>query len=139
MPIKKEGATTEEMIAFLKECLEPDFGHMMLNFSRTHLSDRHDGFILSYNSVPKGTRGVDVLNTFATPKFSFFTPKNITWNWGESTSKVKVEHFSGSMYLDKSGDFTRGKLQFRAKTGTPEQVLEYFVRFFLTNKEALLP
>jgi hypothetical protein len=132
-----KGATAPEMIAFLKECLEPEFGNAMLRFSRPHLGDE-DGFILSYNSVPAGTDGVAVLNTWATPKFSIHGAPGARWDWDGHTTKVKLEMFSGSVYSGRQ--FGKGEsIKLRSKTGTPEQVITYLVRFFMENKAILLP
>lgn len=132
----QEGATAVEMMDFLEECLTPDFGHMMLRFGRPHIGEQ-DGFHVLYNSVPKGTRGVDVDNAFSSPKFSIYAAAGEKWPWREPVKKVRVEMFSGSVHEGKS--FRGPKVPFRAKTGTPEQVLEYLVRFFLEHKDALLP
>jgi hypothetical protein len=129
-------ATAVEMIAFCKECLEPDFGHAMLRFGRHHLGNE-DGFHVLYNSVPKGTTGVAVDNAFSTPKFSISAATGEKWPWDGEVSKVKLEMFSGSVHEGKS--FRGPKVPFRAKTGTPEKVLEYLVAFFMEHKDALLP
>ena len=129
-------ATAVEMMDFLESCLKPEFGHMMLRFRRPHIGEQ-DGFHLLYNSVPAGTRGVDVDNAFSSPKFSFYAPPGTKWPWREPVDKIRVEMFSGSVHEDKS--FRGPKVPFRAKTGTPEKVLEYVVKFFLEHKDALLP
>lgn len=131
-----DGTTADEMIAFLADCLLPDFSHMMLNFSRQHLGDE-DGVYVSYNSVPHGTTGVAVLNTWATPKFSIYAGKGESWPRGETCKKVQVKMFSGGVHRGHS--FRGLAVPFRAKTGTPEQVLEHLVRYFLENKDVLLP
>lgn len=132
-----QGATADEIIGFISQCLEPDFGHCILRFSKQHLGNQ-DGIIVSYNSVPKGTTGVDVLNTHSTPKFSIYAAKGLKWPKDEpAPAKVKIEMFSGSVHEGKS--FRGPQVPFRAKTGTPEQVVEYLCHFFLAHKEALLP
>jgi hypothetical protein len=129
-------ATAVEMIDLLEGCLEPDFGRAMLRFTRPHLGEQ-DGFHLLYNSVPRGTTGVAVDNAFSSPKFSFYAAAGERWPWGGEVNKIKVEMFSGSIHEGKS--FRGPKVPFRAKTGTPEKVLEHVVKFFLEHKEALLP
>ena len=135
--MKSEGATADEIIEFIRECLEPDFGHMMLRFSKQHLGNQ-DGVYVFYNSVPKGTRGVDVDNAFSTPKFSIYAAKGERWpSDGPAPAKVKVELFSGGVHRGKS--FRGESVPFRAKSGSPEKVVEYLVHFFMENKDALLP
>lgn len=129
--------TAEQLIAYIKESLEPDFGHAMLRFSRQHLANQ-DGFLVLYNSVLKGTTGVAVDNAFSAPKFSFYAAPGFKWLKGEpAPEKIKVEMFSGAIHLDKN--YRGPKVPFRAKSGSPEKVVEYFVKFFVDNKEALLP
>lgn len=135
--------TADEIMNFLHECLDPDFGHMLLRIRRTTLGNS-DGIHVLYNSVPQGTRGVDVDNAFATPKFSIEAAPGLRWKTNEpAPEKLKVEMFSGAIYLDKEPKFGSGQklstMKFRAKTGTPEQVVEYLCRFFVENKGALLP
>jgi hypothetical protein len=135
--MKSEGATADEIVVFIRECLEPDFGHMMLRFSKQHLGP-NDGLIIAYNSVPKGTRGVDVDNAFSNPKFSIWAAKGERWTKdGPAPAKVKIEMFSGGVHRGKS--FRGESVPFRAKTASPEKVVEYLVHFFMENKDALLP
>jgi hypothetical protein len=103
----------------------------------------HDSVMITYASVPAGAPELDALNAKTNPKWHIaevHSPaRDQRWRLdGPAPSKVMIEHFSGSIRRKNNWD-KANKVVFRAKTGTPEQILRYLVDFFRKNREAFLP
>ena len=130
----KEGATAREIIDFLKECLEPDFGSMTLFIEEGPRIGPNDTVHVTYASVPREASRLDKMNALSSGRFVIFAPEGEKWLRGESApQKLKVEMVSGALYKGNTAVGSE-KVRMKAKSGSAEKVVEHLIKFFVDNK-----
>lgn len=133
------GPTAKDLAAEISAVLK-DWHPFMLNARQgLRLDKNNDSVMVTYASVPKGSPELDALNAKTNPKWHITAAPGEKWfQDGPAPAKLKIEHFSGSIRRTKSWD-KADKVTFRAKTGTPAQIVKYLADFFAKNREAFLP
>lgn len=133
----KEGATAQEIIDFLNECLEPEFGDMALQIDTGPRIGPEDSVYVRYAGVAKGSPRIDIENALSSGLFSIYAAPGEKWpRGGKAPAKLKVEQVRGGLYQGTSFIGTP-KILMRAKSGTPEKVVEYLIKFFMDNKSLM--
>jgi hypothetical protein len=136
------GQTAKEIAAQIMLELK-EFAGFKLHARQGLRLGNHDSVMITYASVPTGAPELDALNAKTNPKWHITEADKMTreQRWlldGPAPSKVKIEHFSGS--IRRKNDWNKANnIVFRAKTGTPQQIVQYLVDFFRKNREAFLP
>lgn len=130
----KDGATAQEIIDFLKECLEPEFGDMSLEIDEGPRIGPDSSVFVKYAGVPKASPRLDKENAKSKGLFSIYAADGYKWPRGAaSPAKLKVEHVRGGLYKGDSFIDTP-KVMMRAKSGTAEVVVKHLIKFFMDNK-----
>lgn len=150
------GPTAKEIAARITEGVKDVVGGNLFHASQgLKLSDSDDSVMVTYASVPRNAPEIDALNAKTNPMWHIVADKGHSWFVnGPSPAKIRIEHFRGSIQLKKDTgpppqflpegmtgkDYRKAnKVQFRAKSDTPDKIIKYLVDFFHKNREAFKP
>jgi hypothetical protein len=114
-----------EMIRGLRAALEPLYGRYVFKVDLGGNLGDTDSVHVTLATVPKGSPEIDCTNAKARIMVSIAGADHAMNGWvrgGDAPSELTVSQFRG------------GPLKLRKKTGAPDVVVEYLIKWFVKNK-----
>ena len=117
-----ESVSAKDMVEDLKKALDPVFRDWTFRVKAEDNFGQVQTIHIIYASVPKGSPELEALNAKQSLMLSI---EGRPWEvGGPAPAKVKVSKF-------------RGETKFRAKSGSPKQVVTYIINWFKKNEKVL--